>query len=302
MRCGETSMRRIHNGLIYIPLLAALLLVGCGSKSQLTPTPLVPLDVGSSAGVKTTGAIRALGTIRPAQTLQLSFGAGGPVETVLAHLGTEIRAGDLLATLDTTALALVLQSAEQQVGLRQAALDRLLDGPGEASVERAETEHLQQVAGAEIALQIARQRLAQAESRDRTPGVAIAQVGVQQAALQQAQAQVHPPAAEVAVAQVDLVRAQDALAAAQDAYRKALDRPWEAQEVRDALIREVQRAEWITAVAQARLDGAQRAMRAHARVCAHTVSGTEAYDVLCVHNAHNERPDFISSRVAHQQV
>ena len=257
-------MRRIHNGLIYIPLLAALLLVGCGSKSQPTPTPIATLDVGPNAVVITAGAIRALGTIRPAQALQLSFGTGGPVESVLVRLGEEVSAGDVIAVLDTTQLALTIESAEQEVRSQQAALDRLVNGPNEADVERAEAAYLRQVAEAQIALQMAKQRLTQAQRRDHTHDIEVAQVGVQQAALQQVQAQAHPPTAEVAVAQVDLDRALDALAAAQDAYRKALDRPWEAQELRDALIREVQRAEWITAVAQARLDGAQRATRAHA--------------------------------------
>jgi len=107
--------------------------------------------------------ITALGTIRPAQTLQLSFSASGPVRAVLVRLGAGVKEGGLLAALDTTALELELQSAQEEVALRQAALDGLINGPGATLVARAEAEHAQQVAQAEIALRMTQWRLDEAE-------------------------------------------------------------------------------------------------------------------------------------------
>jgi HlyD family secretion protein len=68
----------------------------------------------------------------------------------------------------------------------------------------------------------------------------------------------------VTVAQVNLARAQDALAIARDAYKKALDRPWEPQQIRDGLTKAVEQAQWEVQIAQARLDAAMRALGAHA--------------------------------------
>jgi HlyD family secretion protein len=79
-----------------------------------------------------------------------------------------------------------------------------------------------------------------------------------------AQARVSSPKADAVAAQVNLARAQDAVDAAQIAYHKALDRPWEPQEVRDGLAKALWHAELELTLAQARMDGALVAQRAHA--------------------------------------
>jgi len=74
-----------------------------------------------------------------------------------------VKEGDLLAALDTTALELELQSAQQEVVLRQAAPNELINGSSATLVAREETEHAQQVAQAEIALRVAQWGLDEAE-------------------------------------------------------------------------------------------------------------------------------------------
>jgi HlyD family secretion protein len=192
-------------------VLGVLLLAGCGSKPSPSPTPVAPAGAATNSSSATMGSLSALGTIRPAQTLQLSFGASGPVRTMTARLGVQVQAGDLLAGLDTAALELELQNARQEVDICQAQLDNLLDGPGAWLVARAEAEHAQQVAQAEIALQMAKWRLEQ----------------------------------------VALTRSQDALATTQEEHQKALDRPWEPKEVRESYAKAVQLAEQEVQIAHA---------------------------------------------------
>jgi multidrug resistance efflux pump len=147
-------------------VLVVLLTAGCQDKATPTATATTPTPSASLSvpyGAAAADRITALGTIRPAQTLQLGFGASGPVHTVPVRLGTEVKEGDLLATLDTAALELELQSTQQEVALRQAALDGLISGSSATLVARAEAEHAQQVAQAEIALRVAQWELDEAE-------------------------------------------------------------------------------------------------------------------------------------------
>jgi multidrug efflux pump subunit AcrA (membrane-fusion protein) len=130
-------------------------------------------------------------------------------------------------------------------------------------VARAEAEHARQVAEAKIALRTAQLQLEQATHQDQEIAVDIAQLGVQQVAVQTQQVRAQSPTAEVAIAEIQVARAQDALARVQDEYRKALDRPWEPQSVRDGLVQAVQQAEWDLGLAKAHLDAAQSAQRAY---------------------------------------
>ena len=187
-----------------------------------------------------------------------------------ARVGQRVQAGEVLARVDTTELELDLASAEEGVAFRQAALDALLQGADEVLVEQAEAEHVWQVALARLALKVAQLQMEQARIdeqarlQERAQAVASARNTVAQPELQVAQAQAHPPTVELVTARLTMPRAQDARDAAQIAYQKALDRPWEPQEVRDGLAKALWHAELDLTLAQAQLDGAQAAQRAHA--------------------------------------
>jgi HlyD family secretion protein len=71
------------------------------------------------------------------------------------------------------------------------------------------------------------------------------------------------PAAEVAAAQIGVERAKIALDDTQDEYNKALDRPWEDQSIRDTWAKRLQQAVLNYRLAQAQLERAQNAQRAH---------------------------------------
>ncbi|MBN1139439.1 MAG: HlyD family efflux transporter periplasmic adaptor subunit [Anaerolineae bacterium] len=263
MKHTSNTVRSIH-----ILFWALLLIAGCNKSPQGTSMAEAVhpqgLDATPAALAQSGSVIKALGTIRPAQTLPLSFAVGGPVEAVPARLGVAVKTGSLLAGLDTTALQLELENAQAQVTIEQAALDALLNGPSQAEIDRAEAAHAQQVAQAEMALRVAQLQLEQAKWSGPTADVAFAQAGQAQLNLQLAQARANSPLAQVTIAQVELARATRALEAAQDEYKKALDRPWEPQQMRDGLVRVVQQAQWEVQIAQARLEAAQGAQRAHA--------------------------------------
>ena len=228
-------------------MLVVFLTAGCQDKATLTPTPTPSASVSVPSGAAETEHITALGTIRAAQTLQLSFGASSPVHAVLVRLGSEVKEGELLATLDTTALELELRSAQQEVALRQAVLDGLIGGSSATLVARAEAEHAQQVAQAEIALQVKQLQLEKARLEDPSANIAAAQASVEQLRLQLAQMQAEPTEADVAIAQsaVDSAQAQldqlladadeQALEIARLNWEIAKNRLWQAQLERDAI-------------------------------------------------------------------
>ncbi len=225
------------------------------------------------------GNISANGTLLPARRVALSLSVGGPIDSLPVEVGEGVQAGDLLAELDSTALEFELKRAQESVAIQQAALDGLLNGPATALVERAQIEHAQQVAQAKITLQMTQWRLEEARLQDEARlqnhalTIAIAQSELGQLDLQLAQAQAQPPAAEVVAAQVRLARAQDTLNAAQLEHREALDRPWEPQEVREAYAKAAWLAQQEVELAQARLNNALDAQRAHAL-------GLDALDAL----------------------
>jgi multidrug resistance efflux pump len=132
------------------------------------------------------------------------------VREVTVQLGAEVKKGDLLAELDTAALELELQSAQEEVTLRQAQLDGLLDGPNAILAARAETEHAQQVAQAEIELQIEKLQLDKARLLHPSANIAAARTKIEQLQLQLAQMQAQPADAGVTIAQsaVDSAQAQ----------------------------------------------------------------------------------------------
>jgi HlyD family secretion protein len=268
---GDELMRvASRNIILIIVVLGVPLMVGCRAKARLVTTPTPSADIVFSSGMGDVDRIKTRGTIAPAQTLQLSFQNGGLVRSLEVQVGTDVKEGDLIAKLDTMTLQFEFDRAQETVALRQAALDGLLNGPSKTLVDRAEVENAQQVAEAGIALRIAQLQLEQArdlqqaEQQAYASDIALARAHLEQASLQLAQARVQAPQVEVVAAEVGLARAQDAVNAARAEYQKAMDRPWEPQEVRDAHAKVIWMAQQDLRLAQARLNSAQDAQLAHA--------------------------------------
>jgi len=236
--------------------LFALILTACQSNPEATPTPIVPHDRA--------GPIAVTGKLVPATWASLSPKAGGTIVEVLVAPGDYVEQGTALVKLDTTDLELSLALTEQQMMAQQAALMALKNGAGEAAIARADRETAYQLAQARLSLAIKEAQLKQAQLTDPAHDVALARAQIDQIEAQIAQLNAQSPIAEVEAAQIELERAQIALDDAQNEYRKALDRPWEDQSIRDAWAKQVKQAQLNRRAAQAQLDAAQKAQQAHA--------------------------------------
>jgi HlyD family secretion protein len=245
-------MKRI---LIAVVIALALVSVGCGAKAEPTLAPRVQDDFRPVVSVT--------GELVPATWAALSAETGGRVSAVLVVPGDVVEEGAPLVRLDTTDLGLSLRVAQQEVAAQQAALARLIAGASERSAARAERENAQQIVQAEITLRVKQRQLEQALAQDPANDVAAAQAQVRQLQAQLAQLRAQDPAAEVRLAQVEVERAKIALDDAQNEYNKALDRPWEDQGIRDAWAKELEQMQLNDRAAQAQLDAAISAQRAH---------------------------------------
>jgi HlyD family secretion protein len=159
--------------------LAVASVAGCQERTP-APAPTTSTDPGGQSNIAPGGRVAALGTILPAQQLKLGFLTAGAVSAVEVQIGGEVKAGDLVATLDRTALELTVQEAEDALAVSQALLVQAQAGPLEEAVAVAEAEY-----------QRALDLLGRAQARDLQA----------QSLYERALTQIHPE--EVAIAQAD---------------------------------------------------------------------------------------------------
>jgi HlyD family secretion protein len=256
----RTNRDRIRTIGIAALLVGALVLAGCNAAKpgqEQTTAALQPIT-------RADDRVIAEGSLQPARSARLTFQIPGTVDAVLVETGQQVTADALLIQLDREELEIGLRSAEQDVLAQEAALRRLNKGATEAVIDRTDKANADQVAQAEVALQVRRLQLEQAEANDPELNVQAAQARIAQLERQLAQVRAQDPEATVTAAQVEVERAQIALDDVQDEYNKALDRPWEDQEIRDAWAKQLEQAQLNARAAQANLESALDARRAHA--------------------------------------
>ena len=250
-------------------LLTIVALAGCSGASSLGETrveaqapqkngTVVPVVQASDDGV-----VIAEGIVVPARASYLSFELPGELVEVAVKAGDQVQSGDVLAQLDARELDLALRSAEQDVVAQEAAQRQLRKGASEKVIARTDKVNADQTAQAEVALRAQELQLEKARQEDPSIAVAAAQARVNQLELGLAKAQAQGTGPSRATAEVALERARIALADTQDEYEKALDRPWEDQAIRDVWTKRLEQAQLDYKAAQAGLDGALDAGRAH---------------------------------------
>ena len=242
---------------LWIPLLlvTVVLVSGCQAGAQPTETP--------SIQPKYVPVVSVTGELLPETWATLSHKAGGTVVEVLVEPGDTVSAGSPLVLIDTTDLELALTTAQQEVAAQEALLAQLRAGSTERVIDRADRDHAFELAQAEITLQVKEEQLVQAQDQDPETDVAAAEARIVQLQRQRVQVAAQDPTPQVALAQVEMERAKIALDDTQNEYNKALDRPWEEQEVRDGWAKQLEQVKLNYRAAQANLDSAQNVDRAH---------------------------------------
>lgn len=134
-------------------------LAACGTSAAPTALPTVSLDSAAQPASSSGGKVSAAAQVVPATNLELAFPLAGLVETVNVKEGDTVKAGDILAALDTAILEAKVRDAEAVVVIEQTQVaylkrtrtdnERLL--AAQADVERAQA-----------AVDIAKAQLAQA--------------------------------------------------------------------------------------------------------------------------------------------
>jgi multidrug resistance efflux pump len=249
------STRKRWISLIWV----TLLLVGCSQVNAAEGQPAGLQPVTDAAN-----RVIAEGSVVPARSGHLAFQIQGDVVAVLVETGQHVAEGESLIRLDRAELKLAVRRAEQDLLAQEAALQRLQKGSLDSVVDRADKAKGDQIAQAQVVLTIKRLRLEQARAKDPDLVVRAARARITQLEYQAAQMEAQDPEPAVTAAEVERERTRIALADTQDEYNKALDRPWEDQGIRDAWAKQLEQAQLNDRAAQANLQSAQNAQRAHA--------------------------------------
>jgi len=144
-------MKKVAFSAVSVGLLF-LLVAGCTGQlkpsAEPTPTAGVAAPVKTQSGALVSGRqIIAEGQAVPARSAALGLPSAGIVISVPVTLGAQVKAGDLLAQLDTRQLELQLAQAAANVAVAQAKLDQFIEGPAVQDVAAAQ----QNVASAQAA-------------------------------------------------------------------------------------------------------------------------------------------------------
>jgi HlyD family secretion protein len=216
--------------IIFLLALAWVLLsvAGCQEKTTPDPEPTASTDLGSQSPVVSGGRVTALGTILPSEQLKLSFLVGGPIQATHVQVGSEVRAGALLAALDTIDLEIAVQEAEDALAVSEALLAQAQAGPqaqqiavAEAEYQRAQDQYEQAQARDEQAQALHERALTQIHPQE----VAIAQAGYDAALARYQQVKAGASPEALAVAQAQLQKAEIARQQAQAAFDRVAGRP-----------------------------------------------------------------------------
>ncbi len=155
--------------------LASLALTACGGATAAAATPAAtaaaPTKVNSSA-------VSAEGKLEPVQSVELSFGVNGEVAEVLVKEGDTVKAGDVIARLDSAAQRNGVAQAEAALAVAQ------------ANLAQYQNDLPQRIAAAEAQIKAANAQIAAGTAqRDRSVELTQAEAALAQAVYAQQQAQ-----------------------------------------------------------------------------------------------------------------
>lgn len=157
----------MNNRLLILIAALSSLLAACGSAAAST-------NVQSPAVARTSNSLVVEGKLQPVQSVQLSFGLSGEVAQVLVQEGDVVKAGDVIARLNSDTLQAAVAQAEAALALAKA---------NQASLP-------QQIADAQAAVRAAQAQLATAAAnRNSSADLIKAEAALAQAKYAQQQAE-----------------------------------------------------------------------------------------------------------------
>jgi len=170
----ENEMKQIMYSLVVI--LMALMLVGCeGQASAQSATQTATVQRGNL-----TATLSTAGTVAAQAQVTLAFQTSGQIKAINVKTGDQVKAGQVLAQLDSTALEMAVAKAQVALETSQVNLQQTKEGPTAAEVQSAKAS----LASAQAAYQAA---LNKYDLSDAQLAVARAQVDKAKATLQRAQ-------------------------------------------------------------------------------------------------------------------
>jgi len=162
------------------------------------------------------------GTIQSSFQVNVAPKTSGRLEKLMVDVGSQVKAGDVIATLETGALQLAVQQAEANLSMARAKLNQTKSGPTASDIQAAQT--TLDKAKADLASNMA--AMDRLKNSPTPADLAAAQAAVDsyaasvrsaQAALDQLKA--GPTQSDIAAAQKDVASAKSALTSAEDKYQ-----------------------------------------------------------------------------------
>jgi len=204
---------------VLLILLMLFLLSGCGSLVKITPAALPTVVLGDknatpqAAPPANSGGVTASGNAVPAQQVRMAFALGEKVTAVNVAVGDQVKAGQVLAKLDDSALRAQIRQAEAAVAAAQASYDLLAAGPT--------TAQLRQANAAVISARAAYSRTIEGA---RATDIEAARAALDAAHASYNKVKAGPRSEDYAAAEASLRTAEAALRQAQNVYDRALSR------------------------------------------------------------------------------
>jgi len=199
-----------------IAILVAVSLVGCASQaSAQSASSSTTQQTATVQRGNLTATLGAAGTVAAQAQVALTFQASGQVKSVNVQVGEQVRAGQVLAQLDATALEMAVSKAQLAYRTALVKLEQTKEGPTDAELQSAQAS----LSSAQAAYQAA---LTKYNLTDAQLAVARAQVDKAAATVQRAQLAYEWEANNWPNADPTQSRQKETLDDAQEAYALAL--------------------------------------------------------------------------------
>ena len=119
-------MKKVKKKLLYfgLPILAIIIIIVLISSKK--PEPVYTTVAATYGPLIQT--VSETGTIKPIEEISLDFLSVGKIESVAVKVGDEVKAGQVLASLDSSSLVLRRQEAEAALSIAQANYSKTLSG------------------------------------------------------------------------------------------------------------------------------------------------------------------------------